>query len=139
MLTAQREADETESIAADFLDQAAPARVVAEVVATAGRLDVLATNVGVMREAPLEEMGDEMWDRSLALNLTAPFLTIRAALPHLRETRGGIVNTGSIEGLEANPAHAAYCASKAGLHGLTRAVPVDAEPDGVRCNALAPG
>jgi meso-butanediol dehydrogenase/(S,S)-butanediol dehydrogenase/diacetyl reductase len=73
------------------------------------------------------------------LNLTAPFLLIRAALPHLRESRGSIVNIGSIEGLAANPGHAAYCASKAGLHGLTRAVAVDHGAEGIRCNAVAPG
>lgn len=60
-------------------------------------------------------------------------------LPHLRETRGSIVNTGSIEGLGSNPHHAAYCATKAGLHGLTRAVAVDHGSEGIRCNAVAPG
>ena len=75
----------------------------------------------------------------LAVNLTAPFLLIKAALPHLRARRGAIVNIGSIEGLGANPSHAAYCASKAGLHGLTRAVAVDHGHEGIRCNAVAPG
>lgn len=64
---------------------------------------------------------------------------IKAALPHLRKTRGAIVNIGSIEGLGSNPRHAAYCASKAGLHGLTRAVAVDCGAEGIRCNAVAPG
>jgi meso-butanediol dehydrogenase/(S,S)-butanediol dehydrogenase/diacetyl reductase len=64
---------------------------------------------------------------------------IRAALPHLRASRGSIVNVGSIEGLGSNPGHAAYCASKAGLHGLTRAVAVDHGAEGIRCNAVAPG
>lgn len=73
------------------------------------------------------------------VNLTAPFLMIKAALPHLRVTKGTIVNIGSIEGLGSNPGHAAYCAGKAGLHGLTRAVAVDHGPEGIRCNAVAPG
>jgi meso-butanediol dehydrogenase/(S,S)-butanediol dehydrogenase/diacetyl reductase len=64
---------------------------------------------------------------------------IKSVLPHLRATRGSIINTGSIEGLSANPGHAAYCASKAGLHGLTRAVAVDHGQEGIRCNAIAPG
>jgi NAD(P)-dependent dehydrogenase (short-subunit alcohol dehydrogenase family) len=63
----------------------------------------------------------------------------KTTLPHLRTTRGAIVNIGSIEGIGANPAHAAYCASKAGLHGLTRAVAVDHGAEGIRCNAVAPG
>ena len=60
-------------------------------------------------------------------------------MPYLRKTKGSIVNVGSIEGLGSNPGHAAYCASKAGLHGLTRAVAVDHGPEGIRCNAVAPG
>ena len=140
VLTAQRGEDaEFEGIAADFTDPASPGRVVDEVIARAGQLDVLVNNVGMMQEAGIEEMSLEDWQRNLALNLTAPFLTIRAALPHLRKTRGSIVNTGSIEGLGSNPGHAAYSAAKAGLHGLTRAVAVDHGAEGIRCNAVAPG
>ena len=92
-----------------------------------------------MEEARVEEMSLADWQRNLAVNLTAPLLMIRAALPHLRRRRGTIVNVGSIEGLGSNPGHAAYCASKAGLHGLTRAVAVDHGAEGIRCNAVAPG
>lgn len=140
VFTAQRGTDEAfEGIAADFADPESPAAVVAELVRRAGRLDVLVNNAGLMRDATLEETSLEDWNRSLAVNLTAPFLTIRAALAHLRESRGSIVNTGSIEGLAANPRHAAYAASKAGLHALTRAVAVDHGHEGIRCNAVAPG
>ena len=104
-----------------------------------GRLDVLVNNAGVMRQAGVEEMSTADWAHDMAVNLTAPFLMIRAALPHLRAARGSIVNIGSIEGLGSNPGHASYCASKAGLHGLTRAVAIDHGGDGVRCNAVAPG
>ena len=139
-ITAQRgEDDEFGGIAADFSDPAVPERVVAEVIARSGRLDVLVNNAGMMQESPIEDMSLEAWQRTLALNLTAPFLLIRAALPHLRETRGSIVNIGSVEGLSANPGHAAYCAAKAGLHGLTRAVAVDHGREAIRCNAVAPG
>jgi meso-butanediol dehydrogenase/(S,S)-butanediol dehydrogenase/diacetyl reductase len=78
-----------------------------------------------MQEAKVKDMPLADWERTLAVNLTAPFLMIKAALPHLRAVRGSIVNVGSIEGLGSNPNHAAYCASKAGLHGLTPAVAVD--------------
>lgn len=140
VFTAQRGADEEfDSIEADFTDPHAPQRIIAELMAQAGRLDVLINNAGMMQQAAIEETSLEEWQRTLAVNLTAPFLTIRAALPHLRKTRGSIVNTGSIEGLGANPGHAAYCASKAGLHGLTRAVAVDHGHEGIRCNAVAPG
>lgn len=140
VVTAQRGKDsEREAIVADFSDPKAPAAVVDEVIARAGRLNVLINNVGVMPDALAEAMSVEDWQRTLAVNLTAPFLTIRAALPHLRETRGNIVNTGSIEALGSNPGHAAYSASKAGLHGLTRAIAVDHGAEGIRCNAIAPG
>ncbi len=68
-----------------------------------------------------------------------PFSLIKHALPHLIKSAGSIINIGSIEGLGSNPRHPAYCASKAGLHGLTRAVAVGHGKDGVRCNAVAPG
>ncbi|AHD03434.1 short-chain dehydrogenase (plasmid) [Leisingera methylohalidivorans DSM 14336] len=136
MLTAQRGTDaEFEAIPADFTDPDSPAQVVAEAVSRAGGLDVLVNNAGRMQAARVEDMPLADWQR----NLTAPFLMIQAALPLLRKTKGSIVNTGSIEGLGSNPGHAAYCASKAGLHGLTRAVAVDHGNEGIRCNAVAPG
>ncbi len=140
VFTAQRGADLTfNGITADFADPSCPAQVVAEVIARAGQLDVLVNSAGVMQEARVEDMSLADWQRTLAVNLTAPFLLIKAALPHLRRAKGAIVNIGSIEGLGSNPTHAAYCASKAGLHGLTRAVAVDHGAEGIRCNAVAPG
>lgn len=140
VFTAQRGEDaEFEGIAADFTDPASAAEAVAAVVRRAGRLDVLVNNAGVMPEALVEEMSLADFERTLAVNLTSPFMLIKAALPHLRAAGGAIVNVGSIEGLGSNPRHAAYCASKAGLHGLTRAVAVDHGAEGVRCNAVAPG
>lgn len=140
VFTAQRSEDsEFDCFAADLTDPTSQAQVVEKLVKRAGRLDVLVNNAGMMQESSVEDMSLEDWRRTLEVNLTAPFLTIRAALPYLRKSRGTIVNVGSIEGLAANPRHAAYCASKAGLHGLTRAVAVDHGPDGIRCNAVAPG
>ena len=113
--------------------------MVYQVVAKHGHLDVLINNAGIMQEAYAEDMSLDDWMRTLNVNLTAPFLLIKSALPHLRKTKGAIVNTGSIEGLGSNPMHAAYGASKAGLHGLTKAIAVDHGQDGIRCNAVAPG
>ena len=139
VITAQRQpAADFQSIEADLLDPSAPERVISDCVALAGRLDILVNNAGVMEEALVEDTSLDCWQRTLDLNLTAPFLLIKHALPHLK-VGGAIVNIGSVEGLGSNPRHAAYCASKAGLHGLTRAVAVDHGPDGVRCNAVAPG
>lgn len=140
VFTAQRRDDaEFESIPADFSDPESASQVIGDIVKQTGQLDVLVNNAGMMQEATVEEMSLDDWERTLTVNLSTPFLLIKAALPHLRKSRGSIVNIGSIEGLGSNPSHAAYCASKAGLHGLTRAVAVDHGNEGIRCNAVAPG
>lgn len=140
VLTAQRGDDPVnESIEADFLDPDSPRRVIEAVISDAGRLDILVNNAGLMREGTALEMSAEDWAATMQVNLTAPFLLIKYALPHLIEKGGRIVNIGSIEGLGSNPRHPAYCASKGGLHALTRAIAVDHGPEGVRCNAVAPG
>jgi len=140
VFTAQRSVDnEFEHIVTDLANPEQPGRVITEVVARAGGLDALVNNAGMMIESAVESMPLEVWQSTLALNLTAPLLLIKSALPYLRISAGSIVNIGSIEGLGANPNHAAYCASKAGLHGLTRAIAIDHGQDGIRCNAVAPG
>lgn len=138
VFTAQRGRTAHEDITADLLDPDAPARIMTHIEGVAGKLDILVNNAGLMREGTVEETSLQDWHDQIALNLTAPFLLIRNAMPLLRAAKGAIVNVGSIEGLGNNPRHPAYGASKAGLHGLTRAVAVDAGPD-VRCNAVAPG
>ena len=139
VFTAQRgRSDNFETIPADLANADTPARVIGEVIERAGRLDILVNNAGMMLEATVEEMPLADRDRTLAVNLRAPFLLIKHAIPHLRGN-GTIVNIGSIEGLGSNPRHPAYCASKAGLHALTRAVAVDHGADGIRCNSVAPG
>lgn len=139
VFTAQRGAAEHEAIVADFADPEAPARVMAHIWEKAGQLDILVNNAGVMREGTVEETSEEDWHLQLQVNLTAPFLLIRHGMSMLKTGGGAIVNVGSIEGLGNNSGHPAYGASKAGLHGLTRAVAVDHGQDGVRCNAVAPG
>ncbi|WP_339285134.1 SDR family oxidoreductase [Oceanobacillus sp. FSL K6-3682] len=140
VITAQRrKGEEFDWIEADFSNPQTPTQVIEEVITRAGRLDVLVNNAGMMQEIAVEEMSLEDWERNLNVNLTTPFLLIKAALPYLRKTKGSIVNTGSVEGLASNLGHAAYDASKAGLHGLTRAVAVDHGHEGIRCNAVAPG
>ncbi len=139
VFTAQRSADaEFDCIKADFSNPHSAAETVGEVIARACRLDVLVNNAGIMQEALVEDMSLADWERMLTINLTSPFMLIKAAMPHLRAARGSIVNIGSIEGLGSNPHHAAYSSTKSGLHGLTRAVAVDHSTE-VRCNAVAPG
>lgn len=132
----RRPAPGFQTIEADLSDPNEPARVMSRL----DRLDVLVNNAGLMLEGSVEESSLADWDAQIALNLTTPFLMMKAAMPQLKRShQASIVNIGSIEGLGSNPRHPAYCASKAGLHGLTRAVAVDHGPDGVRCNAVAPG
>ena len=140
VFTAQRGAEpEFEGIEANFMDPAVPAMIISNIIAKAGSLDILVNNAGLMREGTVLEMDEADWAATMQVNLTAPYLLTKAALPHLIKTGGSIVNIGSIEGLGSNPRHPAYCASKASLHGLTRAIAVDHGPEGVRCNAVAPG
>ncbi len=126
-------------IEADLLDENCPGLIAETIEQEAGRLDILVNNAGIMRESTVAKQSLEDWSQTLAVNLTAPFLLVQATLPLLKRNRGRIINIGSIEGLAANPLHSAYCASKAGLHGLTRAFAVDLGEDGIRCNAVAPG
>ncbi len=144
VITAQRSSSKNfESIAADFSKPDTAADVIDTAISKMGKLDVLINNAGVMIENSIADTSLEQWQHVLTVNLTTPALLIKHALPHLKNslhTAGGvIVNIGSIEGLASNPEHPAYCASKAGLHALTRAVAVDHGIDGIRCNAVAPG
>ena len=105
-----------------------------------GRLDVLVNNAGMMFEEHVTRVSEDDWDKMMAVNLKAPFLLTKHGARVMKNNGGGsIVNIGSIEGLAANPGHAAYCATKAGIHGLTQACAVDLGPDGIRVNAIAPG
>ncbi|RZO30861.1 MAG: SDR family oxidoreductase [Rhodospirillaceae bacterium] len=141
VLSAQRRpAPVGESLSADLLQPGAAQAVMAQLRALTDRLDIVVNNAGLMLEGTAEESSEADWQAQMDLNLSLPFLLIREALPLLRQSGGGaIVNIGSVEGLAANPRHPAYAASKAGLHGLTRAIAVDEGPRGVRCNAVAPG
>lgn len=128
------------AVQADLSVASAVKGAVESAVARFGGLDVLVNNAGIMFERSVSAIRPEEWDLMVALNLGAPLFLAQAALPHLRRRGGGsIINIGSIEGIAANPGHAAYCATKAGIHGLTRAMAVDLGEDNVRCNAIAPG
>ena len=140
VISAQRRPDkEFDYIETDLSDPDACADLTKTIEEKHGRLDVLVNNAGAMRESLVHETSIADWNLQLQVNLTAPFLLIKAATSLLQASQGSIVNIGSVEGTASNPQHAAYGASKAGLHGLTRAVAVDLGPLGIRCNAVAPG
>ena len=105
-----------------------------------GKVDALINNAGIMFEKTLDDMQLDEWNRMMAVNLTAPVFLSKQLLPLIRASEGGsIINIGSIEGLASNPEHAAYCASKGGIHALTKAMAVDLGKDNIRVNAIAPG
>jgi meso-butanediol dehydrogenase / (S,S)-butanediol dehydrogenase / diacetyl reductase len=93
---------------------------------------------GIPQFGRVDDLSDAEWQRQLDVNLTGPFTVCRAALPHLRATRGCIVNVASIAGLQGQAYTAAYCASKGGLVALTRALAVELALDGVRVNCVCP-
>ena len=127
-------------VEADLAEREAPYVVAKAAEERFGGADILVNNAGFMFEQSLDEMGEDDWDRMMAVNMRAPVFLAKALLPQMRRRGGGsIVNIGSIEGIGANPWHAAYCGSKAGVHGFTRAMAVDLGRDGIRCNAIAPG
>jgi meso-butanediol dehydrogenase / (S,S)-butanediol dehydrogenase / diacetyl reductase len=130
--------DGVEVMAADVTDRAAVDAVVAHAVAAHGRLDAVANVAGIPQFGRVDDLSDAEWQRQLDVNLTGPFTVCRAALPHLRATRGCIVNVASIAGLQGQAYTAAYCASKGGLVALTRALAVELALDGVRVNCVCP-
>jgi NAD(P)-dependent dehydrogenase (short-subunit alcohol dehydrogenase family) len=114
-------------------------KLVSDCVDRFGRLDVLVNNAGIYIRGDASETSTEAWRRTLAINLDAPFYLSKAALPHLLQSRGAIINIASDWGLQGGRKAAAYCASKGGLVLLTRAMALDHAAQGIRINAVCPG
>ncbi|MDP3173589.1 MAG: SDR family NAD(P)-dependent oxidoreductase [Phenylobacterium sp.] len=127
--------------ALDVGDPAAIVRVVNDVAAHFGGLDILVNNAGIAGFLAIDNDGyEDLWDRLLAINLTAHQRTVRAALPHLRKSDAPrIVNIASTEALGATAMDSAYAASKAGVTGLTRALSVELGKEGITVNCICPG
>ncbi|GAB3865405.1 SDR family oxidoreductase [Nocardioides maradonensis] len=113
--------------------------VVDDTIATFGRLDGLVLNHGIIHIGGVADVTPEQWDETLRVNLTSPFLLVKAALPHLLAARGAVVAVSSVAALRAADGMAAYSASKAGLLLLTQSLAVDHGREGLRANAICPG
>ena len=130
-----------ESVVGDLSDP----KVVAEVVATAldrlGGIDVLVNNAGIMDDmSATADVSDEVWERVIRVNVTAPFLLTRAVLPHMTEKqKGSIVFTASEAALRGGASGTAYTASKHAVVGLVKSTAIMYREQGVRVNAVAPG
>jgi 3-oxoacyl-[acyl-carrier protein] reductase len=117
-------------------------RVVSEVLSKRGRVDVLVNNAGINVIGRVDEIGVEDWTRILEVNLNGAFYLIRAVLPGMRKQKSGaIVNVSSIAAwtVMEGGSDAPYATAKAGMLALTRAVAAEGGPEGIRCNAVAPG
>lgn len=114
-------------------------RVVAEVVATTGRVDVLVNNAGILIDKVVWKLTDEDWDRVLATHAGGTFRFTRACLPHFRaQSRGRVINVTSYTGLHGNVGQANYATAKAGIIGFTKTVAKEAGRFGVTVNAISP-
>ncbi len=113
--------------------------LIADTIDEFGHLDCLVNCAGVIVRASVADTSDEDWRYTMAINLDAPFYLSRAALPHLLQSTGSIVNIASGWGIKGGERAAAYCASKGAIIQLTRAMAIDHARDGVRVNAVCPG
>ncbi len=111
-----------------------------EVLASVGHVDVLVNNAGAAESAPLDRTTDELWDRIMELDATAPFRVTRALVPSMIQAKWGrVINIASNAGVSGYGYTAAYCAAKHAMVGMTRALAIDLARTGVTINALCPG
>jgi NAD(P)-dependent dehydrogenase (short-subunit alcohol dehydrogenase family) len=115
------------------------AAAVAAAVSAFGRLDALCNVAGMILFSNSTEMAQQDWDKTLAVNLSAPFHLSKAAIPHLLKHDGAIVNVTSSAAFIGEAYAAAYCATKAGLNGMTKAMAMEYMHQPIRINAVAPG
>ena len=125
---------------ADMSKGEAARGLIEQVVARFSSIDILVNNAGIQFVAPVEDFPSAKWDAVIAINLSATFHTIAAAVPHMRESGWGrIINIASAHGLRASPNKSAYVASKHGVVGLTKVVALEEAGKGITCNAICPG
>jgi NAD(P)-dependent dehydrogenase (short-subunit alcohol dehydrogenase family) len=141
--TIRAENGEALALCADLSDRTSPRRVVQSISDEWGPVEVLVNNAGVgssMGPKPVADFDDELWELTLLVNLTAPYLLCKAVLPSMLERKWGrIINVASINGKVGSFHGSAYSASKHGLLGLTRTLAMETARNGITVNAICPG
>ncbi len=124
----------------DLCDSQSLDNLVKDVINDFGKIDILVNNAGITKDGLSMRMDDEQWQKVLDINLTAGFRLIRSALPYMiRQKQGRIINMASIVGVVGNPGQANYCASKAGLIAMSKAIAQEVAGRGITINCIAPG
>ena len=128
------------AVAGDISKQEDAKAMVEGTVEHFGRIDILLNNAGIDPPGKVVELPVEQWQQIIDINLTGPFLLMKAAIPHMIEQGGGsIVNISSLAALRSIPAMSAYTSAKSGLMGLSQSVAFDYGPDKIRSNTICPG
>jgi NAD(P)-dependent dehydrogenase (short-subunit alcohol dehydrogenase family) len=113
--------------------------LVEQVIQSFGKVDILINNAAIQVNKTVEETTFEEWNQEIGVNLGGVFLCSKLFLPHLRRSKGCIVNMASVNGFFVEPSCAGYCATKGGIIALTKAMAIDHGKDGVRVNCICPG
>jgi NAD(P)-dependent dehydrogenase (short-subunit alcohol dehydrogenase family) len=131
------------ALPADLSDRAVARQIVVDVEAAVGSIEILVNNAGIgssSKPLPVVDFDDDFWDKTLAVNLTTPYLLCKAVLPGMLSRRWGrIINVASINGKIGSLHGAAYAATKHGLLGLTRTLAMEVAAQGITVNAICPG
>ena len=128
-----------DALTCDISNETAVEACIESVMSSFGHLDVLCNIAGILRADHTHELSLENWQKIINVNLTGTFLMCRAAIPHLLERKGAIINMASTAALGSHPWMSAYAASKGGILALTRALSIEYIKQGLKVNAVCPG
>lgn len=127
------------AIMTDVADASSVKDLVEETLKAFSQVHVLFNNAAIMINKTLDDTAVEEWNREIAVNLGGVFLCSKFFLPHLRKTKGNVINMASVNGFFVEPVCAGYCATKGAIIALTKAMAIDYGKEGIRVNCVCPG